>query len=100
MGRSREGSGSRIEAAEQVVLVDLDDGVHPVAQVELRQYPRDMGLPCLFSDEQHGCDLRVGPPTGQFQQNLLLACRQSVLCAEFDRPAGERGTMPDVKELA
>jgi hypothetical protein len=56
-----------VPGLNEAAFVREDDGLDPVAEVELLQDARDVRLGCVFADDEFGCDLRVRPPAGNEQ---------------------------------
>jgi hypothetical protein len=55
------------------VLVGHDDRLHAVAQAQLGEDPRDVGLHGRLGEEQLARDLDVRAPAGDEEQHLELA---------------------------
>ena len=62
--------GSR---AEQVTLIGQDDGLRPVADIQLLQDPRDVGLDRRVAEEQLAADFGVGQTLRDEPEHVSLA---------------------------
>ena len=76
---------------DQAALVGEDDRLHAVAQAELGQQARHVGLDGALRDEQLARDLRVAAGRGRAAENLALAGRQRLELGDgaAARPARE-----------
>ena len=72
-------------------LVGEHHGLDAVAQAQLHQHARDVGLDRRLGHDQLGGDLRVGEPARDQAEDLLLALGQLVVAARAaPGPAGRR----------
>src|SRR5688500_12944965 len=88
MPRGSVGSAwlTRCRWSEQAVLVGVDDQLDAVAQVELGEDARHVGLDRRLREELGGGDLRVGEATGRAEEDLALARGEAVVLV----PGGRR----------
>ena len=75
---------------DQPALVGERHGLHPVAQVQLGEHPRQVRLDGGLAQEQLGGDLGVGQPAGHQAQHVGLAVGQGGQPGGADRVGGGR----------
>src|SRR4051812_10459842 len=71
--KGRRHSSRSAAGSEQSVLVGVDDGLHPVAQVELRERAGEMALHRRLAEIELAGDLRVGHPARDKKEDVPLA---------------------------